>query len=138
MLTAGTVPVITRSVSVSPPAAAATFFSPATELTFAAVRLPRPNAVRLSMWILDPAAGRVLVPTLPPAENPNPVPDPAAGDLVTVMSVPTPYSECSTVPWAFLTPVAAAVTVITSPMPRARPRAMKADCRIRRRSSRRR
>ena len=47
------------------------------------------------------------------------------GVWVTVMSVPTPYSECSTVAWAFLTPDDAAVTVITKPIPSARPRAMR-------------
>ena len=57
---------------------------------------------------------------------------------MTVMSVPTPYSECRTEPSAFLTPVDAAVTVITSPMPSARPIAMKMAWRARRRSSRQR
>ena len=63
---------------------------------------------------------------------------PAAGVLVTVTSVPTPYSACSTVPWAFLTPEAAAVTVITRPIPSAMPSAMNTAWRMRRRSSRRR
>jgi hypothetical protein len=57
---------------------------------------------------------------------------------VTVTSVPTPYSELRTSDWAFLTPAEAAVTVRTSPMPSARPSAMKMACRTRRRSSRRR
>src|SRR5579875_1466370 len=57
---------------------------------------------------------------------------------VTVASVPTPYSELSTLDWALFTPADAADTVTTSPTPRARPSAMKTAWRIRRRSSRRR
>src|SRR5215469_9053892 len=66
-----------------------------------------------------------------------PFPD-GCGFFVTVTFVPTPYSELSTSPWAFFTPEEAAVTVITRPIPNARPRAMTTDWRIRRRSSRRR
>ncbi len=100
--------------------------------------VPCPMLVRLSMSIFVPDAGRVWFPTRP--RNPKPVgpPEPAVGVWVTVMSVPTPYSECSTVAWASLTPEDAAVTVITRPIPRARPRAMKIAWRIRRRNSRRR
>src|SRR5207244_13642942 len=51
------------------------------------------------------------------ALNPNPndpgLIDPAVGVLVTVTSVPTPYKAFSPLPCAFLTPAAAAVTVIT-------------------------
>jgi len=57
---------------------------------------------------------------------------------VTVTSVPTPYSPCSTADWAFFTPFEVAITVTTRPTPTARPSAMKMACRIRRRSSRRR
>jgi len=85
-----------------------------------------------------PAAGRDLVPARKPKPNEPGVNDPAFGVLVTVTSVPTPYSACSTVPWAFLTPADAAVTVITRPTPRASPSAMKMAWRMRRRSSRRR
>src|SRR5580700_1075229 len=51
---------------------------------------------------------------------------------VTVTSVPTPYSEASTLDSAFFTPAEAALTVT------ARPKATKIAWRIRRRSSRRR
>src|SRR5215472_5416013 len=55
---------------------------------------------------------------------------------VTVMSVPIPYSECSTALWAFATPVEAAVTVTTTPIPRAMPAAVRKAGLGRRRSSR--
>ena len=126
-LSAGTVPVTVRSVSVSPPAAAATFCSLATVLTedeLMAASVPPPVSVLLS--ILLPALGRVVDPIDCRNPNPNPLPfEPAVGALVTVMSVPTPYSECRTDDWAFLTPADAAVTVITRPIPKARPTAMK-------------
>src|ERR1700683_1525865 len=57
---------------------------------------------------------------------------------VTVTSVPTPYSEASTLDSAFFTPAEAALTVTTRPIPTARPEATKIAWRIRRRSSRRR
>jgi len=65
-------------------------------------------------------------------------PDDAAVAAVTVISVPTPNSAPSTLPWAALTPDDSAVTVTTRPMPKASPRAVTTACRIRRRSSRRR
>ena len=138
-LMAGTVPLIVRLFRVSPPAAAATSCSPATvatedELIEASVGL----AESVVLLILVPATGRVLVPARKPKPNDPGLNDPAFGVLVTVTSVPTPYSACSTVPWAFLTPADAAVTVITRPTPRARPSAMKTAWRMRRRSSRRR
>jgi len=107
-------------------------------LTDVADSVPWPMLVRLSILIFVPDAGRDWLPTRPRKPNPAGPPEPAVGAWVTVTSVPTPYSECSTVVWAFLTPEAAAVTVITKPIPRARPRAMKIACRIRRRNSRRR
>ena len=94
-------------------------------------------AASVLVSILVPAAGRLAVPVRKPNPNDPGVNDPAAGVLVTVTSVPTPYSACSTVPWAFLTPADAAVTVMTRPTPRARPSAMNTAWRIRRRSSRR-
>src|ERR1700755_282601 len=51
------------------------------------------------------------------------------------MSGATPYRECRTDDWAFLTPADAAVTVITSPIPSGRPTARKVAWRARRRSS---
>ncbi len=91
-LTAGTVPVTVRSVSVSPPAAAATSCSLATVVTsdeLMDASVPSPDSVLLS--ILLPAFGRVLVPIDCRKPKPNPpVPLLAAGALVTVISVPTP------------------------------------------------
>src|SRR5580698_3829597 len=54
------------------------------------------------------------------------------------MSVPIPYSPCSTPACASLVPAATALTVITRAMPTARPAAMKTACRSRWWSSRRR
>src|SRR5208282_4345125 len=110
---------------VSPPVAAATSCRPETvltedELIEASVATP-PSVLSL---ILVPAAGRLVVPVWNPKPKEPGVNDPAAGVLVTVTSVPTPYSACSTVPWAFLTPADAAVTVMTRPTPRASPSAM--------------
>ena len=61
-------------------------------------------AASVLVSILVPAAGRLVVPVRKPKPNEPGVNDPAVGVLVTVTSVPTPYSACSTVPWAFLTP----------------------------------
>ncbi len=132
-------PLIVRLFSVRPPAAADTLCRLATvatddELIEASVGL----AASVLSLILVPATGRALVPARKPKPNDPGLNDPAFGVLVTVTSVPTPYSACSTVPWAFLTPADAAVTVITRPTPRARPSAMKMAWRMRRRSSRRR
>ena len=135
---AGTVPLSVRSFSVSPPAAADTSRRPATAATEdAPIEASVGPAASVLVLILVPAAGRLLVPVRNPKPNEPGVNDPAVGVLLTVMSVPTPYSACSTVPWAFLTPADAAVTVITRPTPRARPSAMKTAWRMRRRSSRR-
>ncbi len=122
---AGILPVITASVRLSAPAAPATRRRFPMLVTDDAASVPRPALVRLSMSIFVPAAGRVRLPTRPRKPNPAGPPEPAAGVWVTVMSVPTPYSECSTVAWASLTPADAAVTVMTKPIPRARPRAIK-------------
>jgi hypothetical protein len=136
---AGTVPLSVRSVRASPPAAAATSRRPDTVLTEdALIEASVGPADSVLVLILVPAAGRDLVPVWKPMPNDPGVNDPAFGVFVTVTSVPTPYSACSTVPWAFLTPADAAVTVITRPTPRARPSAMNTAWRMRRRSSRRR
>ncbi len=93
VLKAGTVPLTVRSVSVSPPAAAATLVSLEIVVTFEDA-----SEARVKSWlsvlslILLPAAGRLFVPVLCRKLNPNP-PLPAAplvGVFVTVMSVPTP------------------------------------------------
>ncbi len=60
----------------------------------ASVALP-PSVLVL---ILVPAAGRLVVPVRNPKPNEPGVNDPAVGVLVTVTSVPTPYSALSTVP----------------------------------------
>jgi hypothetical protein len=70
-----------------------------------------------------------------PGENSPPPDELAGGASVTVTSVPIPYSECSTVACAVLTPAAAAVTVSTVPTPTASPAALSNACRERRRSS---
>ena len=135
---AGILPVMTASVRLSAPAAPATCCSLLMLLTDDADKVPWPMLVRWSMLIVVPDAGRDWLPTRPRKPKPAGPPDPAVGVWVTVTSVPTPYSEWSTAAWASLTPEDAAVTVITKPIPRARPRAMKIAWRIRRRSSRRR
>jgi len=56
-----------------------------------------PAANVLSL-ILAPATGRYLVPARKPKPNEPGLNDPAFGVLVTVTSVPTPYSACSMVP----------------------------------------
>ena len=135
---AGILPVILVSVSVRPPAAAATPFSFDTVVTEVEAIEPRPVPRSVSTSMVVPAAGRVRVPVWPRKPNAPVPPVPAVGVLVTVMSVPAPYSECSTLACAFLTPDDTDVTTITRPMPRARPTAIIMAWRIRRRSSRRR
>src|SRR6185312_12455837 len=98
-LTAGTVPLIVRLSRVSPPAAAATPCRPATvatddELIAASVGL----AASVLSLILVPAAGRDLVPARKPKPNEPGLNDPGFGVLVTVTSVPTPYSACRPYP----------------------------------------
>ena len=135
---AGTVPLSVRSFRVSPPAAAETSCRSATVLTEdEEIEASVAPAASVLVLILVPAAGRLVVPVRKPKPNEPGVNDPAVGVLVTVTSVPTPYSACSTVPWAFLTPADAAVTVMTRPTPSARPSAMNTPWRMRPRSSRR-
>ncbi len=136
----GTVPVTVTSVSARPPVAADTSCSPATWATEPELTVPY---WLLTSWLISifvPAAICPLRTLLICCRNPNevPPPDPFAGGCVTVMSVPTPYSVCSTVACESLTPSEAAVTVITRPTPSARPSAMSTAWRIRRRSSRQR
>ncbi len=92
-LKAGTVPDTVRSVSVRPPAAAATLSSLEIVVTLAALSEESVKSlVSVLSLILLPAAGRLLVPVFCRKLNPNP-PPPAAlvvGVFVTVMSVPTP------------------------------------------------
>ena len=133
----GILPETVRSVADSAPAAAATSFVAAIRVTDDDVMAPSESATRTLRLNFVPALRRDADdPPFPWTRKPNGPPLPRDGALVTVMSVPTPYSECSTVPWAFFSPDDAAVTVMTSPMPTARPSAMKLACRIRRRSSR--
>ncbi len=56
--------------------------------------------------------------------------------LVTVMSVPSPYSDWRTVPWAFSMPEETELTTMTRAMPRASPEATTRAAFLRRRSSR--
>ena len=93
VLKAGTVPLTVRSVSVSPPAAAATLSSLEIAVTD---EEPIEESVKSLLSVLSlillPAAGRLAVPVLCRKLNPNPPPPAAAvvGVFVTVMSVPTP------------------------------------------------
>ena len=122
---AGTVPLSVRSFRVSPPAAADTSCRPATVVTEdEPIEASVAPAASVLVSILVPAAGRFVVPLRNPNPNEPGLNDPAVGVLVTVTSVPTPYSACRTVPCASLTPADAAVTVITRPTPSARPSAM--------------
>ena len=90
-LIAGIVMVTLVSVRVRPPAAAATLLSLATEVTLADVSVPSPALVRLSTLTLVPAAGPLAWYRTPPRNPKLPrVNEPAAGVLVTVMSVSCP------------------------------------------------
>ncbi len=60
----------------------------------------------------------------------------AAAALVTVMSVPSPYSDWRTLPWAFSMPDDTELTTMTRAMPRASPEATTSAAFLRRRSSR--
>ena len=90
LLIAGTVPVILVSVSVRPPAAAATFLMPEILVSDVVAIVPSPVLRRLSVSILVPAAGLVPVPKLPRKPKLPGVNEPAVGVLVTVMSVSWP------------------------------------------------
>src|SRR5690242_10149849 len=94
VLKAGTVPVTVRSVRVSPPAAAATLGSLETVATAVELIDESVKSVVSVFWlILEPAAGRLFVPTFCRKLKPKPPLPPlplAAGALVTVISVPTP------------------------------------------------
>src|SRR5215470_15820408 len=141
--TLGTVPEMDRSVRASAPPAAATPYSLEIEVTDEELIGPSArlrSTLRLNLVPGAGRAGRAPLPVPPPprTRKPNGPPELAAGALVTVMSVPTPYRECSTLPCAWATPADAAVTVMTRPIPMARPSEMRITCRIRRRSSRRR
>ena len=131
LLKSGILNVLSTLSAVSAPAAAATPFSFEIAVTAESSRLPRLRvAVSESTFTVEPGLNVKL--------RPPGVKEPALGDLVTVAAVPTPYRFCSTVACADLTPDDAAATVMTRPIPTARPSAMKVACRIRRRSSRRR
>ncbi len=138
----GIVPVTVRSVRASAPAAPETSGSAEMRLTEDEPSVPRPLAEEISRFRSKcvPAAGVLLKLLVISCRiwNPAGAPLPLAAALVTVMSVPTPYRACSTVPWASWMPDDAAVTVMTRPTPTARPRLMRTAWRSRRRSSRRR
>ena len=87
---AGIFPVILVSVSVRPPAAAATPLSLDTVVTEDEAIEPSPVPRSVSTSIVVPAAGRVRVPVRPAKPNAPGVLEPAVGVLVTVMSVPSP------------------------------------------------
>lgn len=66
----------------------------------------------------------------------SPVLDCAWAALVTVMSVPSPYSDWRTLPCAFSMPDDTELTTMTRAMPRASPEATTSAAFLRRRSSR--
>ena len=75
-----------RSFSTRAPTAAVTSFWPATAATADDFSVPRPPPTRM-LWltlVLLPPGGP------PRKRNRGPPPEPAVGDFVTVMSVPTP------------------------------------------------
>src|SRR6202012_4569280 len=119
LLMAGILPVILVSVSVRPPAAAATPLSFDTVVTEVEAIEPRPGPRSVSTSMVVPAAGRVRVPVWPRKPNEPAPPEPAVGVLVTVMSVPSPYSERSTLACGFFTPDDTDVTTTHRPVPRA-------------------
>src|SRR5262245_34723665 len=111
-----------ESIAASPPATALTPGRRAMEATDEADSAPSPSvSERLSTcWTVLPGLKAYLLdPGLDIDAGFN-----GGGALVTVTSVPTPYSECSTAAWALLTPADAAVTVTTRPTPTARPTAI--------------
>src|SRR5215467_7864541 len=96
----GTVPEMDRSVRASAPPAAATPCSPEIEVTDVELIGPSARLRRTLRLNLVPGAGRVgRVPVpvpvrpRPRTRKPNGPPELAAGALVTVMPVPTPYRE---------------------------------------------
>src|SRR5215467_13439901 len=120
------------SVSVSPPAAAATPRTCDTSATDEASSTPRPGAGRSQSTDRGCAPGLNAPPLLLLRLEAG------AGAMVTVTSVPIPYNEWSTAPCASLTPAAAAVTVTTRPTPTASPSVTRRAWRARRISSPRR
>ena len=136
----GTVPVTVASVSARAPTAPVTSCWRAIVPTDEPLSVPYSLLARLFRSILVPAAIWPLRTCWMSCRKPNTVAAlwPWAGAWVTVRSVPTPYSECSTVACASCTPAEAAATVMTNPTPRASPSAITMAWRLRRRSSRRR
>ncbi len=130
LLKFGILNVVSTFAAVTAPAAA-TPFSFEIVATAEPLRAPRLR-VAVSWLILIVAPGLNVK-----LRSPSPK-EPAEGAVVTVADVPTPYRFCSTVACAALTPDDAAFTVMTGPIPRARPTEMKMAWRIRRRNSRRR
>ena len=90
----GILPEIDRSVADSAPAAAVTFCACPIWVTaedFSVPSAPVTSTSRLNFW---PALGLAPeVGAVPRTRNPNGPPEPWDGAVVTVMSVPTPYSE---------------------------------------------
>ena len=100
------------------PAAADTWACPATVAMADSSIVAVPGATDSRSWLtlVD------VVSPAPKSKRPGP-PAPRLAAWVTVMSVPTPYRDCSTWLWAALTPAEAALTVMTRPIPTARPSA---------------
>ncbi len=124
--------------SVRTPVAAATPSVPATVATFAAVRVLVPRDTARRDW------ARSVEPLLLPDEPWSPksndgrpvLLDVGVSVFVTVMSVPTPYTDARTLDWADCTPLAIDETMTTSAMANAIPTAMMTVCFLRFVSSR--
>lgn len=117
----------------SPPTESATPFWESTLVTVEAARVWKPCTMTRSLLcsLVEPLSfasklkrGRWLVLVA------------GAAALVTVMSVPSPYSDWRTLPCAFSMPDDTELTTMTRAMPRASPEATTSAAFLRRRSSR--
>ena len=124
------------SSSVRTPVAAATPSVAATVATFAVVSVLVPRATARRDW------DRSVLPLLDEPWSPKsndgrpPFVDEGVSVFVTVMSVPTPYTDCRTLDCAACTPPAIEDTITTRAMASAMPIAMTAVCFLRFVSSR--
>lgn len=123
------------TVMLSPPTASATPSCLPTLSTVVAASVWKPWTITRSVLWVESSPFSL-------ASNSNlgrSVPEPgAAAALVTVMSVPRPYSDSRTLSWALLMPEETELTMMTSAMPRPSPEATTSAAFLRRRSSRRR
>ncbi len=117
----------------SAPTALDTPFCAATSVTSEDFRDCPPCVItRSELWV-------VLLSALASKSNfgrPEELPVAAGRAFVTVMSVPSPYSDFRTLPWACCMPADTELTVMTSAIPSARPMAITRAAFLRRLSSR--